>query len=432
MPRREPVDITIDNLSHEGRGIGRVGGKTVSVRGALPGERVTAHILRKRPQFDEAEVATVIVASPERIVPHCAHAEICGGCSMQHVGEAFQLRHKQAVLLELLRHHAGVTPRSVAAPAVGPQWGYRKKARLGVKLVPKKGGVLVGFRERAKPFIADIDRCEILDPRVGTRLLALRELVHGLSTPDRVPQIEVAASDEVVALIVRHLDPLTPADLSRLRAFSHAHDVDIYLQPAGPASVKRLQDGRVLKYAVGEFEFQFEPTDFTQINPVINERLVERVIDRMDLGKQERVLDLYCGLGNFSLPLAHRAGMLVGVEGESSMVDRARANAARNEVHNAQFVVADLDDPAALEVLRGGGFDKMVLDPPRVGAAAVVEAFDFDGLWRIVYVSCNPLTLARDAAMLIERHGFELVEAGILDMFPHTAHVESLCVFERS
>ena len=187
-----------------------------------------------------------------------------------------------------------------------------------------------------------------------------------------------------------------------------------------------------MKYSVGEFEFQFEPTDFTQINPVINERLVERVIDRMDLGKQERVLDLYCGLGNFSLPLAHRAGMLVGVEGESSMVDRARANAARNEVHNAQFVVADLDDSAAVEVLRGGGFDKMVLDPPRVGAAAVVEAFDFDSLRRIVYVSCNPLTLARDAAMLIERHGFELVEAGILDMFPHTAHVESLCVFERS
>lgn len=315
----ELVEVSIDNLSHEGRGVGRINGKTVFVFGALPGERVRARILRKRGRFDEAEVVEVLQASGDRIVPRCAYFGVCGGCSMQHVGEAYQLRHKQGVLIELLRHQAGITPRRIADPIRGPQWGYRRKVRLGVKSVPKKGGVLVGFRERAKPYIADSARCDILEPRVGDRLLELRALIENLSISANVPQIEVALGDDCGALVVRHLAALGENDLDRLRCFASESGLSIYLQSGGPNSIVGTgNEEESLHYTVDGLSLAFTPTDFTQVNADINELIVMRALDYLELEPHDQVADLFCGIGNFSLPMARRAGQVRGAEGDDA------------------------------------------------------------------------------------------------------------------
>ena len=432
MGRKEPVEITIDKLSHEGRGVGRIDGKTVFVHGALPGERVHAKIVRKHPRFDEAEVVDVIESSTDRIEPHCEFFGVCGGCSMQHVDEAFQLQHKQDVLIELLHHHAGVAPVRIAPPIRGPQWGYRRKARLGVKSVPKKGGVLVGFRERGKSYITDCDKCAVLDPRVGDRFLELRSLINGLSIPTEVPQIEVALSDDAGALIVRHLKPLRDQDHDALRRFASGTELAVFTQSGGVDSVVHIDgETKTLEYRVDGFSITFAPEEFTQVNADINEKMVARAMDYLEPGTHDRMVDLFCGIGNFTLPLARRAAFVTGVEGEAALVARATSNARRNEQMNTEFLCADLDRPGAIEALKLTDATKLLLDPPRTGARAVMEAFPLDRITRLVYVSCNPVTFARDASLLVQDRGYRLVETGILDMFPHTAHVESISLFER-
>ena len=430
--RREPVELVIESLSHEGRGVARNDGKTVFVHGALPGERVMARILRKRGRFDEAEALEILEASPQRIEPHCAHFGVCGGCALQHLGEADQLAHKQSVLVELLEHPHGLRAKQVRAPVRGPQWGYRRKARLGVKRVVKKGGVIVGFRERASPYVTDCHQCDTLDPRVGGILPQLRSLVDGLSVAARVPQFEIACSDERVVLIMRHLEPLDHSDRAALAAFAEAHGVELWVQSGGLDTVRPLAgEDRDLRYVVADCELTFTPVDFTQVNDVINRQMVALALDRLALEDTDRILDLFCGLGNFTLPLARHAAHVAGFEGDATLIERARANAALNGLSNCRFEVADLADEVYLRTLVTTGVNKLLVDPPRSGARAVFENLPLDGIERLVYVSCNPVTFARDAAMLCGQHGFTLAETGILDMFPQTAHVESLSLFVR-
>ncbi len=424
----EPVRI--ERLSHEGRGVGRIDGKAVFVEGALAGELVRITLLRRRGRFDEARCDAVLEAAPERVSPPCEHFGVCGGCSLQHLAPAAQVAHKQAVLLELLERE-GVLPDRVLAPLTGPTLGYRRKARLGVKLVPKKGGVLVGFRERGKPYIADLGACPVLHPAFGARLGVLRELIAGLSIPDRIPQLEVAVDDDGRgAMILRHLAPLDGDDRARLEAFGTAHDIDIHLQPAGPDSIAPLAQAGSLHYRLGEdgIALEFGVGDFTQVNFDINRAMVARVLELLDPQPGEQGLDLFCGLGNFTLPLARRGGQWLGLEGDPALIDRATANAARNDIATAQFSVADLAaDPLPAAVRQPA--ERVLIDPPRTGAELIVGSLDFSRLKRLVYVSCNPATLARDSAVLLAR-GLRLQAAGIMDMFPHTAHVESMAVFE--
>lgn len=430
-PLRE-VELDIDTLSHEGRGVGRVDGKAVFVHAALPGERVRARIVKPHGSFDEADVLEVLVPSAARIAPRCAHFGVCGGCSMQHAGEDVQLAHKQTVLLELLRHQGQVVPARVAPPITGPQWGYRRKARLGVKFVEKKGGILVGFRERAKPYVADCRSCAILDPRVGERLPELRALIEGLDGGARIPQIEVAIGDDTVALVIRHLDALCDGDRARLCDYAIATDVEIFLQSGGPDTVVNLRGGReLLDYTVDGLRFEFRPNDFTQVNAGINARMVARALELLALDPADEVLDLFCGLGNFTLPIARRAQGVRGFEGEASLVAQAAANARLNGIANAGFTAVDLADGEACAGIAVRDANKLLLDPPRSGAATVIERMPLAGFERLVYVSCNPVTFARDAAALVNQHRFRLVESGILDMFPQTAHVESISLFER-
>jgi len=432
-PAHATVALAIDNLSHEGRGVARDAGKTVFVHGALPGERVTARITRRRGRYDEAETVAVDVASAARVTPRCPHFGVCGGCSLQHATRELQLAHKQSVLLELLQHHAGLRPARVLAPIADAAWGYRRKARLGVKWVAKKGGIVLGFRERAKPYVADCRQCDVLDARVGALLPALRELITGLSAPTRIPQIEVAVGDQEVGLVLRHLTPLTDADRVRLHGFGVTHDIRWFSQIGGYDSVVAL-DGRtqLLEYRIDDLRIAFAPTDFTQVNAAVNQRMVEQALELLALTPTDTVLDLYCGIGNFTLPIARRAARVRGFEGASSAVERARHNAHLNSIANIEFATLDLDDTRAVATLEVPPDAKLLLDPPRAGAEVVLATLDLRDCPCLVYVSCNPVTLARDSAILRARHGFELSAAGILDMFPHTAHVESMACFTRA
>ena len=429
----ELLSFEIDNLSHEGRGVARHEGKTVFVHGALAGEMVTARVLRKHGRFDEAETIAVLRAAEARVTPRCPHYGVCGGCSFQHAAEGLQLQHKQGVLLELLRHQGGLVPRRVADPIRSPQWGYRRKARLGVKYVTKKGGVLVGFRERAKPYVAECQQCDILDLRVSAAIPALRTLIQGLSIRDRLPQIEVAVGDTQVALVLRHLAPLTPDDHAALVDYAARSGFIVLLQSGGYDTIATLAGHAPapLTYRVENETIGFLPTDFTQVNPYINSQMVARALAHLELSASDTVVDLFCGVGNFTLPVARRAGQVTGIEGEAGLVARARANAEHNGLSNVEFAVTNLEDAAAVALLSLASADKLLLDPPRAGALTLLEGLRFDRCQRLVYVSCSPVTFARDAAVLVARHGFSLIETGILDMFPNTAHVESLSLFVR-
>ncbi len=433
---RDPIEVVIDSLSHEGRGIANCDGKVVFVDGALPGERVTFQLTNRRKTFDEGKLVEVLEASPDRIEAKCAHYGLCGGCSLQHMSTEDQIKHKQSVLLEQFEHIGGVQPEEVLPPLTSPIWGYRRKARLGAKHVPKKGGALVGFREKASPYIADITQCEILDPTVGHRLMDLRELIDNLSIKDRLPQIEVAVGDQDQGLVFRHLEPFTEDDLETLKTFGEKHQFVIYLQPKGPDTVHQIYPEATvdLFYQAGEDEpvLHFLPTDFTQVNASINKDMIARVLDFMQLGKDDRVLDLFCGLGNFSLPMAKRAGYVLGVEGEAGLVKRAQENAERNQLGNAEFVCADLTEDDQVQTIEAGKFNKILLDPARSGAQEIIEKMSFSGVDQVIYVSCNPATLARDAGILVKEKGFKMIKAGVMDMFPHTTHVESIAVFERA
>jgi 23S rRNA (uracil1939-C5)-methyltransferase len=433
--RGTEVEIDIQDLSHDGRGVGRIDGKAVFVAGALPGERVRAQFSARKRHFDEARTLEVLRASPERVVPKCAAFGLCGGCALQHLDPAAQIAAKQRVLLENLERIGHVAPEQVLAPLTDQPWGYRRKARLGVKFVRKKDKVLVGFREAADPrFIADCQRCEVLVPEVGERLGELATLVEGLSIREQLPQIEVAAGDAQTALVLRHLQPLTEADRGALAAFAERTGLAIFLQPGGNDSVTALNpDTPALSFAVddGELNLQFRPLDFVQVNAGMNQRMLARAIELLQLDASHRVLDLFCGLGNFTLPIARRVAEVVGVEGEAGLVQRARDNAARNGLHNVTFHAADLSKPLAGADWLRADYDRLLLDPPRTGADGIIPQLPLARIPRVVYVSCHPGSLARDAGMLVREHGYRLVAAGVMDMFPHTAHVESIALFER-
>jgi 23S rRNA (uracil1939-C5)-methyltransferase len=429
----EPVRANIDSLSHDGRGVAHVNGKATFIEGALPGEEVLFVYRTQRRRYDEGEVIEVVSPSPERVTPHCPHFGVCGGCSLQHVAPAAQIGMKQQVLVENLRRIGDVAAEEIMPPLIGPQWGYRRRARLGAKYVDKKQAMLVGFRERRSSYLADLSRCEILHPDVGEHLPELRALLGGLQSYRRIPQIEVAASDDVVALVFRHLDPLPEADSLALRDFGERHGFYIYLQPGGPESVVALwPEDPHLFYSLPAFDvtLEFRPNDFTQVNGAMNRSMVNQAMALLAPGPQDRVLDLFCGLGNFTLPISRRAGSVVGVEGDAKLVQRARDNAVRNAVANAEFHAADLTAPDAPWSWLQDGFDKVLLDPPRTGALDIIRRIGPLQPPRIVYVSCNPATFARDAAELVHEYGYRLLRAGVMDMFPHTMHVECMALFE--
>lgn len=430
-------EAIIDSLDHEGKGVARVSGKAVFVEGALPGERIEFASYRSKPTYELATVGRVLAASAFRVPPRCRYFGVCGGCSMQHLDPAAQAAAKQRVLEDALWHIARLRPGIVLPAIHGIPWAYRQRARLSVRLVPKKGGVLVGFHERKSSFVADMDGCEVLPAAISVLLPELRRLIGGLSIPDRIPQVEVAVGDAAKVLVFRVLEPLAATDQNLLRAFADRHDVQVFLQPGGPASAAPFHPlgAPELAYTLPEFgvRLRFAPTDFTQVNHAVNEILVRRSIQLLAPRPGERIADMFCGLGNFTLPIARLGASVVGVEGNSGLVTRAEHNARDNGLaQRARFRGVDLFeiDAAALRAL--GEFDKMLIDPPREGAIALVKALDAERLKRIVYVSCNPATLARDAAVLVREKGFRLGGAGIANMFPHTSHVESIALFERT
>lgn len=426
-------EIEITDLSHDGRGVGRRDGKTVFVTGALTGEAVRARQTRRHRSFDEAQVLEVLTASPDRVEPKCPHYEHCGGCALQHLAEAKQIEAKQHVMLENLTRIGEVTPETVLPPLSDQRWGYRRKARLGVKWVAQKERAIVGFRERNPRFVADLSRCEVLTPSVGERIEVLAALVTSMDARERLPQIEIAAGDDAVALVFRHLDPLSDADIERLRAFAEDTGLGIYLQPKGIDSVHPLDEPVALRFGIpaADVTLDFLPLDFVQVNAGMNQKMIAQALDLLDPQADDRVLDLFCGLGNFTLPIARRAGRVVGVEGDAGLVARARQNAASNGISNAEFHAADLTTDLSAEPWMRDGFNKLLLDPPRSGAEAVIRQLDFKGIDRVVYVSCHPGSLARDAGILVREKGYRLKAAGAMDMFPHTAHVESIALFER-
>lgn len=429
-----PVHACIESLAHDGRGVAHVEGRAVFIDGALPGEEVSFFYTDIRRDFAEGRTGQVLAPSPLRVEPRCLHFGVCGGCSLQHLAEDAQIAEKQRLLLEQFRRIGKVEPESVWSPLTGPRWGYRHKARLGAKYVAKKGRVLVGFREKASAFIAEIHACPVLHPKVGERLPELADLIGGLSVREKLPQIEVAVGDERSALVFRVLADPTPADLEALREFGARLDFDIYLQRQGPDSVLALQPESPppLSYALPNhgMKFRFRPTDFTQVNVAINRDMVDRVMEALNPDSADQVLDLFCGLGNFTLPLARRCAFVTGVEGNREAVAGARRNARDNGVANVVFHLADLSQPLDGVPWAHRRYDKVLLDPSRAGAQEVLALASKWDTARIVYVSCNPATLARDAGILVGQ-GYRLVRAGVMDMFPHTAHVESIALFER-
>lgn len=434
--RAEPETGRIASVTHEGKGIVAGEGKKVFVAGALAGEQVRYLRRKRRRNFDEAELLEVLEAADERVDARCAAYGRCGGCSLQHISPQQQRAIKFQSLQDSMQRIGKVEPATWLEPLTGQEWNYRRRARLAVKDVPAKGRVLVGFRERHAPFITEMDRCEVLAAPVDSLLLPLSELIGSLSIRARLPQIEVAVAEQVVALVFRVLDAPGEDDLAQLRAFADAQGVQVWLQPGGLDSIARLDgcgpDG-VLGYGLPDFdiEIQFQPIDFVQVNAQINERMVQAAIDYLKPQPTDRVLDLYCGIGNFSLPLARRAGFVLGIEGEASLVTRAGENARRNGLDNVEFRTADLSTVDGSEAWVGEHWDRVLLDPARSGAAEVVAQMRKIDPERIVYVSCHPGTLARDAGTLVNELGYTLEAAGIIDMFPHTAHVESVAVFTK-
>jgi 23S rRNA (uracil1939-C5)-methyltransferase len=429
-----PEAADIIDLSHEAHGVARLDGKAVFVADALPGERVMLKRVKRHRNFDEAVLESVITPSPDRVAPPCPYYGTCGGCALQHLAPAAQLAFKQAQLLENLARLGSVEPVRVLEPLAGPVWGYRRRARLGLKHVPRKGRVVVGFRERSAPYVADLHECRVLAAPLGSLLDPLAELVGSLSIAARVPQAEVAVADNACALVLRVLDPPNEADLQRMRGWEGTHGARLYLQPGGPATVAPLTPGHEsLRYALPTFDvvLEFEPTDFIQVNGVLNQTMVNQAIALLDPQPGERVLDLFCGLGNFSLPLARRAGEVVGVEADAGLVSRAGRNAASQGIVNVTYVTADLTAPTMEAAWARRGYHRVLLDPPRAGAREVLPVVGASGAGRVVYISCHPGSLARDAGILVRDHGFRLVAAGVLDMFPHTTHVEAMAVFER-
>ena len=425
----------IESLDHDARGITRLDGKTIFVEGALPGEHVEFVSFRKKPSFEVASTERILKASPYRVVPRCPHFGVCGGCSMQHLDSTAQVAAKQRVLEANLWHLARLQAGQLYSPIYGAPWAYRQRARFSVHMVPKVGA-LVGFHERKSSFIAEIRECANLQPSVSALIMPLRELVSALSICKAVPQIEVAGGEDLTVLVLRILEPLNKADEALLRTFADRHGIVFYLQPKGPSSAYRFYpaEGARLSYCLPDFgiEHFFSPTDFTQVNFAINRVLVRRALALLDPQPGERIADMFCGLGNFTLPIARSGARVVGIEGNAELVKRAGENAADNGLAGqADYRVANLFAATSQTLSALGHFDKMLIDPPREGAVELVRALGDDAPRRIVYVSCNPSTLARDAAILVRQKGYQLRGAGVINMFPNTSHVESIALFEK-
>lgn len=419
-------------LDAQGRGVARnPEGKVVFVEGALPGETVEARLIGGRRSFDLMRATAVVHESSARRVPRCAYFGVCGGCATQHADARTQVAAKQRWLEDCLQRIAKVEPGCILAPIHGEEWGYRRRARLSVRYIANKGVAMVGFRERRSTFVADMDSCEVLPPAVAALIPRLRQLIATLSVRERLPQIEISVGDQTVVLVFRHLLPLSAGDQGALREFAQASGVWVWLQPGGPDTVRPFapETGRALDYTLPEFgvRIEFQPTDFTQVNDAVNRLLVARAVRLLEPQPGERIADLFCGVGNFSLPIARSGAQVTGFEGSAGLVERARRNAALNGL-DVRFETADLAK-AGFEAF--GPFGKLLLDPPREGAVGLVKALPQDWPRRIVYVSCDPATLARDAGLLVHSKGFTLSAAGVVNMFPHTAHVESIALFER-
>lgn len=435
-----PFQVDILDLTHDGRGVARLpDGKAVFVSGALPGEQVVAQRFARSRSFDEAVTLEVLRASEHRITPRCPHFGTCGGCVLQHLDAGQQIVAKERVLRENFERIGHVTPKRWMAPLVDQAWGYRRKGRFSVKRVEKKDKTLVGFRERDPRFVADLQECHTVIAPIAAIIPALSRLVDGLEARSTLPQIEFIAGDprpefDGIALVFRHLQPLSDADTAALLAFAQQHRIAVFLQPGGNDSVHPLwpeAPALAFRLAPWDVELQFRPLDFIQVNAGLNEAMIARTFELLDLQPEDRVLDLFCGLGNFTLPMARRVREVVGVEGEAGLVARAKQNAAHNGLANAQFHAADLTQDQRGTAWMRQGFDKLLLDPPRSGAIDVLRQLPLDRFGRIVYVSCHPASLARDAGYLVNERGWTLADAGVMDMFPQTAHVESIALFEK-
>lgn len=428
------IEFEIESLDREGRGIARVDGKTVFVDGAITGERVEGSVYKTKPSYDMAQVHRVLRASATRVTPGCTYFGICGGCSMQHVDSRAQVAAKQRVLEDCFERIGNVTPETILSPIHGAPWHYRSRARLGARMVRKKGGALIGFHERRSTFVADMNSCEVLPESVSRALPDLRRLVERLSISERMPQIEVSAGEDLTVLVFRVLDQPSDSDLALLRAYADKSGFQIWLQAAGPESAQPFwpMDAAPLEYLLPEFDVRlgFGPTEFTQVNHDVNRMMVRRVMRLLDPQPGERIGDMFCGLGNFSLPMARSGAQVLGVEGSAGLVARATDNARLNGLDaHCRFEAANLFKAEACAAL--GRFDKMLIDPPRDGAVELVKSLEGRTPRRVVYVSCDPATLARDAEFLVHTLGYRLSAAGIVNMFPHTSHVESIGVFDR-
>lgn len=432
---QNPVAAHVVDLTHEGVGVARVDGKTVFIDQALPGEEVHFIYTQRKRNFDHGKLQHIDKPSSLRVTPACPHFGVCGGCALQHLQPEQQIHFKQKILLDNLQRIGNVQPDKVRDAITGPLWGYRRKARLGLKYLDKKEKLLIGFREQSSRYLADMSVCKVLHPSVGEKLEIIAQQLRQLSCYRAVPQIEVAVGDNLTALVIRHLQPLTENDRQILLELAKQHDFAIYLQPGGPDSITPFWPQEpTLHYSLPEYGLQYDflPTDFVQVNAEINHKMIQAVVQSLELEATHRVLELFCGLGNFTLPIAQYCQHVVAVEGEASLVRRAQENAIRNSITNVEFHVTDLmQSMQQLPWWHNQQFDRVFLDPPRSGASEVLPVIAKLKPARIVYVSCNPSTLARDAGVLCHEHGYRLIEAGVMDMFPHTAHVESIAVFVR-
>lgn len=427
----------VTSLSHDGRGIAHVAGKTTFIDGVLIGEEVEFEYLKVKSKYDEAKVIKILSPSPNRQQPKCESFGICGGCSLQHMNSSLQLENKMAVLLEQLYHIGGITNVDVLSPTTtSSSFEYRRKARLGVRYVVKKEKLLIGFREKNGRFLADINACPVLNSSIGGNFELLRQLLLSLEGYTSIPQLEIAAGDDATAIIFRHLQPLSNEDLTKLLTFGRDNNFHIYLQPSGPASVTRLyphEGPERLSYKIQAYnlEMLFHPTDFVQVNAEINNKLIGLAIELMAPTFKETFLDLFCGIGNFTLPLARYSKRVVGIEGDEQMVSRGYENAAHNQINNVDFKAQNLQEPHYTDRYMSEKFDGVLIDPPRTGALDVVQILPQLNIPKLVYISCNPATLARDAGYLTT-NGYRMLKVGILDMFPQTSHVESIALFIKN
>ena len=427
----------IESLDQEGRGVGRIEGKVIFIDGALPGEKVTYKTTRSKASYEIGKLDQILKASPMRTQPQCPHFGVCGGCALQHMDIFAQVAAKQRMLENDLWHISKVKPETMLPPIYGPAWGYRHKARLRARYVPLKGGVLVGFNEKSSSYVAVMKECHVLPLHISRLIVPLQELLAKLSIKDRMPQVEVAVGEHVSVLVFRVLDPIVPEDEPLIREFADTYGVQVWLQSKGPETAKPFHPlvAPELSYSLPEYDlvYPFKPTEFTQVNPQINRVLVRRAMRLLDPQPGERIADFFCGLGNFTLPIARMGASVLGMEGSAALVQRARDSAERNGLtHAVEFREADLFEKSAESLAALGHFDKWLIDPPRDGAIELIKAIEENTApQRIVYVSCNPATLARDAGLLVQVKGYRMVAAGVVNMFPHTAHVESIALFEK-